>query len=1034
MVSLGSRLNRLIMLAMLPPVLVLLASSIYSYHQRRQHAQAEAELVNNFIAGRFAHLTGLGGRFLRVAAQFKEVRAGSRAECTAFLSRVMPPAPPFIGTVKVDAQGNVLCSNYPLKDDVNVSAVPGFAAAWARSDTTVLPVIRNLRTGTPVLAVTRRFAGEAGEAPYMLAMGVDPAWASAAMVEHALPESYTMTVLDAQGRVFMHYPDPQDWIGRATVENGGQPILSLDAMRRRLDALIGADRLFTVSDIGVPGAPLYAALSQSRAIAYAPANHYLALSLAAILLGGIGFMAATRTAARGLIQRQFGHLVATARQLGQGDLGQRARLDDPPEEFAQLAEALNGMAQALEARDGDLRKLSLVASSSTNAVFIADCDFRFEYVNQAFADALATTVKACLGRTPVEVAPLAEEQRRLILQARRQLLAGEATQVDWQSYRKDGARVWMSYTLQPVIDNHGRTTQFVGIGTDITERKTLAENLLRAEEIASIGHWQVDVATGTLTCSEQISRSLGLSHNQTAFDLKRVLQIYHPDDRAFVRAAFEETVANGTPLAYERRIIDPAGEIRYLRVKAECDLDENGKVRRVFGVSQDITEAKEAEAALLMARAEAERASKMKTDFLATMSHEIRTPMNGVLGMADLLKETPLNAEQRRYVDTIVLSGKGLLTLINDILDLSKLEAGRVQLEKEPFSIAGLMDEVLALMSVNARKKGLVISQSYANDLPDVVIGDIQRLRQVLVNLIGNAIKFTAEGRIDIAVTALAEREDARLCLEFKVSDTGIGVPEDKQAALFQKFTQADASTTRQFGGSGLGLSICRELVELMGGEIWLTSRPGKGATFAFTILAEPYDGDGLAVGSGAGESVPEASDIPPLRVLVVEDNAINRMLINTMLRKMGHQVETAVDGLDAIYQMRSAAQPFDVVLMDINMPRMDGLVATGRIRALGGAIAKTPVVALTANAMDGDRERYLAAGMDGYLSKPLDRADLLRLLARIAAGGKQASVPRPAPPSAPASAPKTHAPQPAAQPTTDSAQQALAALVASLK
>jgi PAS domain S-box-containing protein len=391
------------------------------------------------------------------------------------------------------------------------------------------------------------------------------------------------------------------------------------------------------------------------------------------------------------------------------------------------------------------------------------------------------------------------------------------------------------------------------------------------------------------------------------------------------------------------------------------------------------------------ARAQAEAANRSKSEFLANMSHEIRTPMTAILGFTEnLLTDRLQTGEHRQALETIRRNGEHLMALINDILDLSKIEAGRLTVERIAFSPTDLVADVASLMRVRADSKGLSLRVDFRGPLPQRVSSDPTRLRQVLINLCGNAIKFTATGAVTIRV-AMA-RNTARPLLRFEVVDTGIGLTEEQLQRLFRPFEQADSSTTRRFGGSGLGLNISKRLVEMLGGTIEVRSEPGHGSTFMFTIDTGPLD-DTEMVESVAG-AVRARPTVPAVavagaatlsaRILLAEDGADNQRLIRYVLEKAGAQVEIVGDGQAAVTSALSAADagaPFDVVLMDMQMPVMDGYRATGELRQRG---YKRPIVALTANAMAGDRERCLEAGCDEFAPKPIDRRELLATIARL--------------------------------------------------
>jgi len=375
------------------------------------------------------------------------------------------------------------------------------------------------------------------------------------------------------------------------------------------------------------------------------------------------------------------------------------------------------------------------------------------------------------------------------------------------------------------------------------------------------------------------------------------------------------------------------------------------------------------------ARAAAEAASRAKSQFLANMSHEIRTPMNGIVGMAELLASSRLDDRQRRYIEALHRSADSLIDIINDVLDLSKIEAGRLELAAVDFDLRASVAEVIELMRVRAEEKGLALELTFEDTVPRQVRADPIRLRQVVTNLVGNAIKFSERGSVCVSV-AQEPRADA-LALRFEVADTGIGLTPEQCGRIFEAFTQADASHARKYGGTGLGLAISRELVELMGGRIGVTSAPGRGSKFWFTAMVE------RAAGSDAA-TTPEP--LAPLsgHVLLVEDNELNLVVARGMLEAVGLTVSVAMDGREAVQAV--SRHRYDLVLMDCQMPELDGFAATQQIRereSAAGASARATIIALTANAVAGDRERCIASGMDDYLAKPLRMADLHGMLRR---------------------------------------------------
>jgi len=371
------------------------------------------------------------------------------------------------------------------------------------------------------------------------------------------------------------------------------------------------------------------------------------------------------------------------------------------------------------------------------------------------------------------------------------------------------------------------------------------------------------------------------------------------------------------------------------------------------------------------AREAAEAASRAKSQFLANMSHEIRTPINGIVGMAELLAATQLDERQRRYLDTVHRSAESLTEIVNDVLDLSKVEAGRAELNPVDFDLRTTVGDVVELMRARAQDRRLALESTIAIDLPRTLRGDTTLLRRILTNLVGNAIKFTERGCVRIEVTRV--QSDLTTLVRFAVVDTGIGLTPEQTGRVFDAFTQADASHARKYGGTGLGLAICRELVELLGGKIGVTSEPGQGSTFWFTAQLEPA----IATTSPATSASRERLAALAGQVLLVEDNELNCEVARGMLESLGLQVSVAANGIEAVRAV--ARKRFDLVLMDCQMPELDGFEATQRIRAQASAAnaPRVPIVALTANAVQGDRERCLAAGMDGYLAKPFRTTDL---------------------------------------------------------
>lgn len=432
-------------------------------------------------------------------------------------------------------------------------------------------------------------------------------------------------------------------------------------------------------------------------------------------------------------------------------------------------------------------------------------------------------------------------------------------------------------------------------------------------------------------------------------------------------------------------------------------LDDAGQLLCFIGIQHDITARRRAEARQRRAQARAEQANRSKSDFLAFISHEIRTPMNGVMGTIGLLLETALDSEQRAYAETAHRCGEALLSVVNEVLDLSRIEAGQLQIERVPFDLAQPVRTVLDLLAPAAAEKGLSLSAAFDPALPARIVGDPQRLRQVLMNLMDNAVKFTASGSVSVALSVANQPAPGTLTLQVAVTDTGIGIAPAAQARLFRSFTQADPSIARRFGGSGLGLTICRHLVRLMDGRIAVESAVGHGSIFRFWLPVEAVADSGRAPPRLAPAPIAQAQQEPGAQghILLADDSQASQLVAAAMLRKAGYGVDLARDGSQAVALARRRA--YDLVLMDVNMPGMDGCAATAAIRALPGDAGRVPILALTAAAMPADRARCVAAGMDGHLPKPIARQVLLAAVADAIAthGGGQGAAIAPSRPAA---------------------------------
>ena len=539
------------------------------------------------------------------------------------------------------------------------------------------------------------------------------------------------------------------------------------------------------------------------------------------------------------------------------------------------------------------------------------------------------------------------------------------------------------------FDAAGNPTSVVGTVRDITvesdQREALSESerrLRMAQRLARVGSYAWDMVSGEVTWSDEVYRIYGVPPG-TPITIETLPDRIHPDDRARMaarmRAAVEEPDSLGMEIL-EHRLLRPDGSVRVAETASEIERDGDGRPIRMIGTVRDITEEREHESALEAARDEAERANRSKGEFLAVMSHEVRTPMNGVLGMLSALEETGLDDRQKKLCDVARTSAEALLVILNDILDASKIEAGKLELEPAPFELRPLLRSIVHLYGPLARAKGVALDSTIADGTPGWLVGDAGRLRQMMLNFASNAVKFTSAGSIMVAARTVGEPKDGTAMLRVEVSDTGPGIPEDRQAEVFARFNQLDRSFARRFGGTGLGLAITKSLAELMGGRVGLSSRPGEGSVFWLEVPLA------IAKGETAAERAPSATapQGAPLKILVAEDNATNQLVARMLLESLGHRVDVANDGLEAVEAAR--ARHYDLILMDVSMPGLDGIEATRQIRAVPGEQGAVPIFALTANAMDADRESCLEAGMQRVLVKPLNKVALAAAVATVAA------------------------------------------------
>jgi len=562
---------------------------------------------------------------------------------------------------------------------------------------------------------------------------------------------------------------------------------------------------------------------------------------------------------------------------------------------------------------------------------------------------------------------------------------------------KDGHWVWIETRRSFSFADDGTLIGYEAISRDVTDREQQNLAMQQSEarlrmtlEAAQMSFWEIDPVSGHMWRTGEATRLVGVSSMQDlGITLDDILTRIHPDDRAAVKANLLGAATPGGSVEHTYRIVKPDGEVRWLASRGRAmNSGPNGSLR-LIGTTMDITERYVAEQAIVSANAalaasvasaealarEAEAASRAKSEFLATMSHEIRTPLNGVIGLTALLLDDNLSAPQRQDAEMIRSSAEALRSIVDDILDFSKIEAGQLVLEQIDVDVRQVVKDVTVILTDDARQRRLDLLTTIEPNVPARLVSDPVRLRQVLLNLVGNALKFTPSGSVHMHV----RRDAGPGLVRFEVRDTGIGISPAVRERLFEPFTQADSSTTRSYGGTGLGLAICRRLVHMMGGEIGVVSAEQRGSVFWFTIpLVHSAAGSGVALpaprpasvtAAGPTTAIEPSPSLDPALVLVVDDNPINRKVTARIVERLGYAVDTVVDGHEAV--QAAAACDYAAILMDVQMPVMDGYEAATAIREGESPGQRTPIIALTANALAGIREQCLQSGMDDYLTKP---------------------------------------------------------------
>ncbi|MCE7060979.1 hybrid sensor histidine kinase/response regulator [Dyadobacter sp. CY343] len=561
------------------------------------------------------------------------------------------------------------------------------------------------------------------------------------------------------------------------------------------------------------------------------------------------------------------------------------------------------------------------------------------------------------------------------------------TRFEWIHRKITGEEFPVEVTLSPVPINNKKV--LLVVWHDISDRKRAEEAIRRSEAMLSesqqlthSGSWEADLITGQNYWSAEAFRIFGLEPDSAGPNTDVFSKMIHPDDLHLYKTHIWEAINKMSPASFDLRIVLPDGQIKFIHAIGKPFCDATGKVVKLYGAIMDIDNQKKTEKELIHAKEMAEMAAIAKSQFLSTMSHEIRTPMNAVIGFTHLLLQQDPRPEQMEYLNILKFSAENLLVLINDILDFSKIEAGKIEFEEVDFNVLSLLENIRSGILQKANEKGIMLKLKVSNDVNVTVVGDPVRLGQILTNLVSNAVKFTETGKVTISAEVTSRRGNV-ITLDFKVQDTGIGIPPGKIDTIFDSFTQATSDTTRKYGGSGLGLTITKRLLELQHSKIFVESEPGKGSVFYFSLtfrISEKHFTEKI------NGSPTNKFSLEGMRLLIVEDNAINVLLMRNFMKQWNVQYDVAENGLVALEKVQTT--DYDLVLMDLQMPEMDGYEATLRIRQLPDEkYTKLPIIALTASAMMDIKDIAFTVGMNDYISKPFTPAELYSKIASYRKG-----------------------------------------------
>ncbi|MGD9609540.1 MAG: ATP-binding protein [Desulfovibrionaceae bacterium] len=985
--SLRSRLLWLVLLTLTPAIALHVASAIEKRHLAQTAAQNTLDGLADLAAGQAQAIINGGTDILRGLANLPDVISGDPDKSGFILRKALTLFPQFASLTLLAPNGHVVSSTIGGLPDIDDADRSWFRPALQSGDIRLGGYHPATADAPARLLLAQPVREPSGEVVGLCVLGLRLDWFSRLFAGISFPDQTEARLLDTSGRILAAWPEEPRRIGQHMPDATDLP------PQNRTDAHViwTAPRPSGVSycNIAVPvlvdGKPeLILRLRRPLAAVLAPLDTAMKRDMALLALVLALALAAAHAFARFFILRPTAHLARMAQDMAAGDLSRRSGLAAGRDEIADLARALDTMGATLEERIRFTQELIDVVPTP---LFYKDLDGRYLGCNRAYEQTLHP-LSAILGKKSCAFAPQAQAEL-CAAEDRRLLEAPDQTCTYECSITFRDASLHDVIIFKAVFRSaSGAPAGIVAVIMDISERKC-SERALTASEskyralLASMGDGfaSVDGQNHIVESNPAFQDMLGYNQEEL-YGL--TVQDLSPEDGADLLPERGTLSEEDVPVSgvYFKRYRRKDGTLFPVSLRRSRYPAQAGSDCRYFVIARDMTVLAAYENDLRAAKDAAETASRAKSDFLAKMSHEIRTPLNAIIGMTELTLATPLTPEQHDALDTAREASKVLLAVINDILDISRIEARKLELAVEDFDLRRTVAVMVRTLRPQAAPKGLTLTLRLAPEVPRYVRGDQGRLRQVLMNLVGNAIKFTRKGGISLAVrpSDTPPTDPDTVFLDFRVADTGIGIPRDKLEHIFELFTQADALVGEHYGGTGLGLAICRELARLMRGSIHVASETGQGSVFTATLA---FTAGQAPVAAPDAPTPPDPKETGmPLRILVAEDNPVNVKVATTYLGRRGHETVVAGSGREALAAL--ARKTFDLVFMDVEMPDIDGLEATRRLRdgQAGPLNRQVPIYAMTAHVLSGAKDRCLQAGMNGYLAKPLDFKDLDDLLA----------------------------------------------------